>query len=152
MTLKWTKYSSSVSKSCFSTVTVIRWQCLCSPHAASKTQRGCTAFVVVASCLERDCTAFVVVAGCLERDSRKMEHSGATWNVLLTKLCLDYQITTNEIGHLRERGKMNTWVCWETLMERDHLEDPTVDGRIILKWFLNNWQWKERELVWYGSN
>jgi hypothetical protein len=23
---------------------------------------------------------------------------------------------------------------WENLRERDHLEDPVVDGRIILRW------------------
>jgi len=27
-----------------------------------------------------------------------------------------------------------TGFCWGNLRERDHLEDPGVDGRIILRW------------------
>jgi hypothetical protein len=27
----------------------------------------------------------------------------------------------------------------ETLRERDHLEDPGVDGRIILRWIFSKW-------------
>jgi hypothetical protein len=30
-------------------------------------------------------------------------------------------------------------VLWENLRERDHLEDPRVDGRIILKWIFRKW-------------
>jgi hypothetical protein len=30
-------------------------------------------------------------------------------------------------------GEVHTRFSWEHLMERDHLEDPSVDGRIILK-------------------
>ena len=29
------------------------------------------------------------------------------------------------------RGEMYTGFWWEQLMERDHLEDPGIDGRII---------------------
>jgi len=29
---------------------------------------------------------------------------------------------------------------WGNLWERDHLEDPTVDGRIILRWIFERWE------------
>jgi hypothetical protein len=32
------------------------------------------------------------------------------------------------------RGKVHTAFWWERLKENDHLEEPVVDGRIILKW------------------
>jgi len=28
---------------------------------------------------------------------------------------------------------------WENLRERDHMEDPGVDGRIILRWMFRKW-------------
>ena len=28
---------------------------------------------------------------------------------------------------------------WGKLRERDHMEDPGVDGRIILRWILRKW-------------
>jgi len=28
---------------------------------------------------------------------------------------------------------------WVNLMERDHLEDPNIDGRIILRWIFRKW-------------
>jgi hypothetical protein len=31
------------------------------------------------------------------------------------------------------RGQMHKGFWWENLREREHLEDPGVDGRIILK-------------------
>jgi len=29
--------------------------------------------------------------------------------------------------------------CWRNLRERDHLGDPDVDGRIILRWIFRRW-------------
>ena len=28
---------------------------------------------------------------------------------------------------------------WENLREGDHLEDPDVDGRVILRWIIEKW-------------
>jgi hypothetical protein len=37
------------------------------------------------------------------------------------------------------QGKVHTGVWWGNLGERDHLESPDIDGRIILKWILRKW-------------
>jgi hypothetical protein len=41
-------------------------------------------------------------------------------------------------GHVAHMGKMHTVFWLENLKERDQLEDPGVDGRIILEWILWN--------------
>ena len=34
---------------------------------------------------------------------------------------------------------MHTGFWWGKLRERDHFEDPGVDGRIILRWIFKKW-------------
>ena len=39
-------------------------------------------------------------------------------------------------------------VCWENLRERDHLEEPDVDGTIILRCIFRKWDVG----AWTGSS
>ena len=44
-------------------------------------------------------------------------------------------------GHVAHtRGEVYTEFCWGNLRERDHLEVPSVDGRVILNWIFGKWQ------------
>jgi hypothetical protein len=46
-----------------------------------------------------------------------------------------------------ERGDACTGFCWGNLRERNHLEDPGVDRRIILRWIVSKWD----AGAWTGS-
>ena len=37
------------------------------------------------------------------------------------------------------RGGANTELWWENRRERNHLRDPEIDGRIVLRWILRKW-------------
>ena len=38
-----------------------------------------------------------------------------------------------------ERVEVYTGGWWANLRERDHLDDPGIDGRIILRWIFRKW-------------
>ena len=44
-------------------------------------------------------------------------------------------------GHVAHMGggEAYTGFWWGNLRERDHLEDPGIDGRIILRWIFRKW-------------
>ena len=46
----------------------------------------------------------------------------------------------------REEAYTGFW--WGNLRERDHLGDPGIDGRIILRWIFRKWD----EGAWTGSS
>jgi len=45
------------------------------------------------------------------------------------------------VGHVAHMGKgeVHTGFWWRNLRERDHMEDPGTDERIILRWILTKW-------------
>ena len=56
---------------------------------------------------------------------------------------------TRWAGHVARvgRGEAYTGIWWRNLRERDYLEDPGVDGRIILRWKFRKWNVG----LWIGS-
>jgi hypothetical protein len=39
------------------------------------------------------------------------------------------------------KREVDTAFWWGDLREGDHLGDPSVDGKIILKWIFKTWDW-----------
>jgi len=56
---------------------------------------------------------------------------------------------TRWAGHVVRvwRGGPNTGFWWENLKVRDHSEDPSVDGGVIIRWIFKKWELG----VWTGS-
>ena len=48
--------------------------------------------------------------------------------------CSGDKIEKNEMGGGWGRGEAYTRFWWRNLRERDHFGEPSVDGRIILRW------------------
>jgi hypothetical protein len=46
-----------------------------------------------------------------------------------------------QVGHVARMVKeeVHTGLWWENLRERDHLEDPDIDGRITLRLVFRKW-------------
>ena len=69
-----------------------------------------------------------------------------------TQYCSGDKIEKNEMGGTyrayggREEAYTGFW--WGNLKERDHLGDPGLDGRIILRWIFRKWNVG----LWTGSS
>jgi len=53
--------------------------------------------------------------------------------------CFNISFNYVLLEHVEGRGKVYTGFWWGNMMEKDHLEDPGVDGRIILRWIIGMW-------------
>ena len=49
----------------------------------------------------------------------------------------------HSMQHVRETGNVHIAFWWEELREGEHLEDPAVNRRIILKWIFKKWDGRE---------
>ena len=62
---------------------------------------------------------------------------------MLSKYFSSDQIEENELGGACSMfwgtGEVYTKFWWGNLSERDHLENPGLDGSTILKWIFRNW-------------
>jgi hypothetical protein len=65
------------------------------------------------------------------------------YSVLFTPYCsgdkIEKRIRWAEHVARMGRGEAYTGVCLGNLKERDHLGDPGLDGRIILRWTFRKW-------------
>jgi hypothetical protein len=47
---------------------------------------------------------------------------------------------------------VHTGFWWEKLRERDHVEDPSLDGRKIIKWISRKWEAGGMDLINLAQN
>jgi hypothetical protein len=69
-------------------------------------------------------------------------------SVLHTKCHSGDQIKKTEMGRARSTYKREKWCIQGSGGEGDHLEDPGVDGKILLNWIFEKWDGR----AWTGSN
>ena len=72
--------------------------------------------------------------------------------IYISQYCLGDQVENNEMGWACSmygggRGEVYTGFWWGNLKERDHLEDPGIDRRTILRWIFRKWDGR----AWTGS-
>jgi hypothetical protein len=79
-------------------------------------------------------------------DGKKMveglRNEETRWPVLITKYYSGkLSRRMRWAGHVARmgRGEMHIGFRWGDLREGDHMGDPGVDGRVILKWILKTW-------------
>ena len=82
------------------------------------------------------------------------------YSVFLTQYCSSVEIEKNGMDGTRstnwERRGIYIYIYiyiyigfwWGNVREREHLEDPGVDGRIILRWIFRKWDVG----LWNGSS
>jgi hypothetical protein len=65
-------------------------------------------------------------------------------------ICTPHPISFNLIEQNEMGRACSTYagLWWGNMRERDHLGDPGIDGRIILRWIFTKWDVG----VWTGSN
>jgi hypothetical protein len=72
-------------------------------------------------------------------------------SVFLTKYYWDDQIKKmKKAGHVARMGReeVHTWFWWRNLGEGDSLEDPGVNGRVILIRIFEKWDGGRTESIW----
>jgi len=57
-------------------------------------------------------------------------------------------------GRLERMGReyMHTQFWWNNLRESDHLDDPSVNGKIILKGIFKTWDWVGMDWIELAQN